>query len=782
MSRLLRDDLLLRSPRVTLRPSREDDVDALVAVLAEPCVKRWWRENRSAVTWPSASSRSGRSARRNSGRTGAGVMPASWTCWPVRSAGVDAPAPASGSLTVKVRVCPDDGGRPLAYGQAMRKLTLLLLTGLAAFSAATAPALSAPAAPDWAAAHNLTATAYQAKFNELGAKGFRLTSVNGYVDKGKLRYAAVWRAIPGPAWTARHGLSPAAFQQQFDALGAQGYRLTYVSGWEVQGKERLAGIWEQRTGPAYTARTGLTGAQYQQLFDAQVKGGARLLHVSAYSKAGAPRYAAIFEQSGGPAFQSFAGMKPAAYQAKYTTLAKSGFTLKTVSGVRIAGADRYTALWEKASSNRAFRARSGIPVKNFQRAFDSDRFQGYFPLAVQGFGDGQTPAKLNAIWSSALSGADANRVRSAVESGLASARVAGASVAIAKDGRLLYAGGFGLADLKAKTKMDVRHRLRIGSISKSVTSVAIQRLIEQNRLPGGLGTKPFQPGGPLAAFKIPANMSSLKDATVAQLLEHTTGLPPLGDPLNCDKGSLANRLQDQINVQSSRPNPLLGAPGAVFRYSNTDTMLLEVLIEQVARMPYAAYVRDNVFTPSGIAPSAARLFKINDFDPATGEAGQYLTNGEYAPYTNDPPYDQGGAKTCDNKPPGTAAGGWSMSALDLMRFYVNVDGRPQREIITGQHRTDMITPSAATAMRSQQYARSWMTGSWGWCGVGSPIVQGHNGGVSGGFSDLFELPNGYSIAVMVNQDVATPRCGARAMANLVSLVDKIDWPEHDLFG
>lgn len=42
---LLPDDLVLHGERVTLRPSMEDDVDAIVALLAEPAVQRWWREN-----------------------------------------------------------------------------------------------------------------------------------------------------------------------------------------------------------------------------------------------------------------------------------------------------------------------------------------------------------------------------------------------------------------------------------------------------------------------------------------------------------------------------------------------------------------------------------------------------------------------------------------------------------------------------------------------------------------------------------------------------------------
>ncbi len=670
----------------------------------------------------------------------------------------------------------------------MRTRLGLLITGLLLLTVAVPTAQAAPAAPPWFAAHGLTAPAYQAKFDELGAKGFRLTSISGYLDQGKLRYAAVWRAIPGPAWTARHGLSPAAFQQQFDALDKQGYRLTFVNGYEVGGQERLAGVWEQRTGPAYTARTGLTGAQYQQLFDIQTRGGARLLHVSAYSKGGAPRYAAIFEQSQGPVGITIPGMKGGDFQAKYNQYIKQGYTLKTVSGVRLGGVDRYTATWEKSASDRATRAHFGTPVKAYQRLVDSDRYQDYYPLAVQAFGDRGTPARVNSLWIGTLSATDANKVRGAVEGALKSQGIAGASVAIAKEGRLLYAGGFGFADPEANVRMDVRHRLRIGSVSKTVTSVAIQRMIEQGRLPDGLATKVFGRGRVLGLIPIPANMKSLEDATIANLLEHTTGLPPLGDPLNCDKGSLAKRLADQLVTRSRGLRPLLGTPGVTYSYSNTDTMLLEVLIEQVTRTAYSQYVRENVFTPAGIVPGAARLFKIGDYDSATGEAGQYLRNGDYAPYTNTPPYTDPTTgqnlplKTCDTKPPGTAAGGWSMSSLDLLRYYVNVDGRAEREIVTPQHHTDMITPSAATAMRSQQYARSWMTGTWGWCGVGSPIVQGHNGGLPGGHSDLFELPNGYSLAVMVNQSVYKGRCDDKVMANLVGLVDQIDWPEHDLFG
>jgi len=70
---------------------------------------------------------------------------------------------------------------------------------------------------------------------------------------------------------------------------------------------------------------------------------------------------------------------------------------------------------------------------------------------------------------------DLDPIAKAVTDGMATAKVAGASVAIAKDGRLLFAAGFGKANSQTGELMGVRHRLRIGSISKAITSAAVMR-------------------------------------------------------------------------------------------------------------------------------------------------------------------------------------------------------------------------------------------------------------------------------------------------------------------
>ena len=79
---------------------------------------------------------------------------------------------------------------------------------------------------------------------------------------------------------------------------------------------------------------------------------------------------------------------------------------------------------------------------------------------------------------------DLDAIPKAVTDGMATAKVAGASVAIAKEGRLLFAAGFGKANSQTGELMDVRHRLRIGSISKAITSAAVMRGGHSNSLCG----------------------------------------------------------------------------------------------------------------------------------------------------------------------------------------------------------------------------------------------------------------------------------------------------------
>jgi hypothetical protein len=184
----------------------------------------------------------------------------------------------------------------------------------------------------WVARHGLTSAQYQAAFDQFVGQGYRLIKVSGYTVNGQDRYTAIWDKSNSPAWVARHGLTSAQYQAAFDQFVSQGYRLVDVSGYEVNGQARYAAIWDKSSGSAWVARHGLTSAQYQSNFDQLVKQGYRLVKVSGYTVNGQARYAAIWDKSNSPAWVARHGLTSAHYQATFDQLVKQGYRLVDVSG------------------------------------------------------------------------------------------------------------------------------------------------------------------------------------------------------------------------------------------------------------------------------------------------------------------------------------------------------------------------------------------------------------------------------------------------------------------
>jgi hypothetical protein len=238
--------------------------------------------------------------------------------------------------------------------------------------------------PAWVARHGMTSAQYQQEFDKYGKQGYRLAHVNGYNVGGKAYYAAIWEKSAGPARAARHGMTSAQYQQEFDKYAKQGYRLVHVSGYGVSGKAYYAAIWDKSAGPAWVARHGMTSAQYQQEFDKYGKEGYRLVHVSGYGVSGKAHYAAIWEKKSGPAWAARHGMTSAQYQEEFDKYGQQGYRLVQVSGYNVGGQAYFAAIWEKASGP-AWVARHGMASGLYQFEFDKLVQQGYRLILVSGY-------------------------------------------------------------------------------------------------------------------------------------------------------------------------------------------------------------------------------------------------------------------------------------------------------------------------------------------------------------------------------------------------------------
>jgi Bacterial tandem repeat domain 1 len=202
--------------------------------------------------------------------------------------------------------------------------------------------------PPWEARYGLTSAKYQQTFEDLTKRGYRLIRVSGYGVEGQDFYAGIWEQRSGPAWQTRLGMAAAEYERLSDDLKCQGYRLTDVSGYSVGGQSRYAAIWEKREGPLWEMRYDLTSVQHQQTFDDLMKRGYRLIRVSSYGIEGKGFYAGIWEQRSGPAWQARHGMTAAEYERLSDDLKGQGYRLTDVSGYDVGGQSRYAAIWEKS--------------------------------------------------------------------------------------------------------------------------------------------------------------------------------------------------------------------------------------------------------------------------------------------------------------------------------------------------------------------------------------------------------------------------------------------------
>jgi CubicO group peptidase (beta-lactamase class C family) len=162
------------------------------------------------------------------------------------------------------------------------------------------------------------------------------------------------------------------------------------------------------------------------------------------------------------------------------------------------------------------------------------------------------------------------------------------SILIAKAGRVLLDKGYSKASYELAVDNTPRTRFHIASLSKTFTAAAILILQERGQL---------SVDDPLAKF-IPDYPNGEK-ITVHHLLTHTSGIPNVNDlPEYGEKSKSRLSLTEIISLFKEKP--LEFAPGARYRYSNSNYNLLAFIIEKVSGKSYGDFLRENIFQPLGM--------------------------------------------------------------------------------------------------------------------------------------------------------------------------------------
>ncbi len=172
---------------------------------------------------------------------------------------------------------------------------------------------------------------------------------------------------------------------------------------------------------------------------------------------------------------------------------------------------------------------------------------------------------------------------------LDSLNVPSVSIAIGVDNKIVWSEAIGYADLDKKINATPKTTYRIGSTSKAVTSVAIMKLVQQNKLNLDESVSNLLPDYPVKKWKF----------TTRQLLSHTAGFPDYED-LSISGGfyTLLNFKQFHTVEEGLvvfKDVPLLFKPGDRFRYNSFDVVLASRVIEKISNQDFLGYLENNLF-------------------------------------------------------------------------------------------------------------------------------------------------------------------------------------------
>lgn len=346
----------------------------------------------------------------------------------------------------------------------------------------------------------------------------------------------------------------------------------------------------------------------------------------------------------------------------------------------------------------------------------------------------------------------------------------GATLAIMKDGNLIYAKGYGWADREDSTRMEVSHILRIASVSKLITAVGVMKLAEQGKL--RLTDRIFAPGGVLAMYSSSFTDKRILRITIDDLLRHKAGFSVrAGDPMfDISKQGLALPVTPSVLIAHCLGKGLRYTPGGRTAYSNFGYLILSELIAQVSSKSYEQFIKDEILNPIGCHDM--HLGHSRHVDKHSNEVRYYEPNdSELIPACD-------GSGALVPKSDGgndifllSGAGGWVASPTELLRFITAIDPRNPQTTILSQHSIALMT-----AYDKGSFPIGWMKtngqGDW-W----------RSGTMAGTSAMLRRQNNGYTWVFITN----TSSWKGSRFPNLISGMFReafgtvADWPEKDMF-
>jgi CubicO group peptidase (beta-lactamase class C family) len=545
--------------------------------------------------------------------------------------------------------------------RAARRAVAVSLVGAAVATGTTiaAPASHAqPGAPlavfdppstSWASVRGLSSTDFATYFDQKVAQGYLVTDLDPGVVGGTYQVAAVFRKNPdGRGWESRRDLTADQFHAKWDELKDRGFRLIDQESYRVDGQQRYAGVWiENREHLGWASYRDVTDAEFHDKFVEYRDKGFLPIDVERYDTDDGVRFAAAWvDNVDDLSWRLRRGLSDGEFSSVFGTYADQGYRMLDVEADQAGGSMTYAGIWIENTDGRAWRERRDLTGSQFANWWYRYRDEGFRLEDVEAY-DTPDGVRYAGIWRQNSNRPDwglKGDVDQTIQSYLDDYDVPGISVAIMRQGKLVYERGFGDADVADDRWMHARSVNRLASISKAVAGTLLLDLQER-----GLADPADR-----ADVHLP-ELPAAHTYTVEQLATNRSCIVSYPAAFSEQETTHYDEARDAVPEIVADP---LGCTIGDYKYSTAGYSVLGATLESELGKPVDAIVRDELSDRYG----------LGTLRPEDRSVAVAHRTSLYA----DPPAGSTTPNTEDTTPDDLSwkvlGGGLESSAEDLVRF------------------------------------------------------------------------------------------------------------------
>jgi CubicO group peptidase (beta-lactamase class C family) len=337
---------------------------------------------------------------------------------------------------------------------------------------------------------------------------------------------------------------------------------------------------------------------------------------------------------------------------------------------------------------------------------------------------------------------DPSVVTQAIFNAAAFDNLPGLCVLVARDGKIVFQGALGLADVESARQVDANSKFRIGSVTKQFTAAAILKLVEEGKISVDDRLDKFLPDFPRGA-----------DVTIHQLLTHTSGIPSYTDDPSFYSTVTEPTTEEEL-IATFAGKDFVFEPGTDFRYNNSGYFLLGHIVRKVSGKDLGEYLQESFFEPLGMNDTGMHSAAVALENEAIG----YSVQGDSVTLAINWAMSRAGG-----------AGALYSTVGDLMKW--------NEALFSGKVLKEETLRKAFTAVKESgvgmRYGYGWMIGQQ----RGLSVIS-HAGGLNGFQSNLVRFPE-QNVTIVALHNASPAVSDLTPVSITAQLADLFLWKEME---